>query len=505
MTINLRFQNVIRATARLVKHQAKNNNSITLSTDKAGIEAVNPATRLAFSFRKILLAFLIVMIGGLSAASPACAMCQDGAEASCVINGKAGTKECIMGRWGPCIANPVTEPPVSGTLQPKYYILAVIYAPPGTQGGGSKSSVAYGSGSTIGSTVSSSNSFKQNYSVSVSAEAGFLGSGGEVGASYSYGRNSSNSQSLEIKKTSAHEISVTGPSTDGIDHDRDLIYLWLNPKLNLRLTATQAVWGLGNNGLVDIQYVYVGWLKDPSLMPPGVAQRLQAYGITSADYSEMLKTDPFANGATAIDSERYQADALHTTFPYEPPYAPGESVPLMKFTAVYSDTASSSSSLQKEHSVGLTLSGSASFIDLVKTKFKNQNTWTWTNTNTSSSSTSTSESASVTVAGPAYGYTGPTDMVVYYDLIYKTFLFAPVEPTFPLALSGSVENTSGEVLSGKEVVVMANGTLYRTFTNAKGEYRIFGNISGPLLLSVDNVWKPIQQIPLQKRFDVVLP
>ena len=497
------LKTAVAAGTQSVDGQNGNGNSLILSTHKVNSGRRNPNRQLIL--RKILLAFLVALMGGINAANPACAMCQDGAEASCVIGGKAGTKECIMGHWGPCIANPVPETPVSGTLQPKYYILAVIYAPPGTQGGGSKSSVAYGSGSTTGSTVSSSSSFKQNYSVSVSAEAGFLGNGGEVGASFSYGRNSSNSQSLEIKKTSTHEISVTGPSTDGIDHDRDLIYLWLNPKINLRFTATQAVWGLGNNSLVDIQYVYVGWLKNPSLIPSGVAQRLQAYGITTADYAEMLKADPFANGETSIDPERFQTDTLHTTFPYEPPFAPDEPVPLMKFTAVYSDTAFSSSSLQKEYSVGLTISGSASFIGLAKTKFKNQNTWTWTNTSTSSTSTGTSESASVTVAGPSYGYTGPTDMVVYYDVLYKTFLFAPIETTLPLALSGSVENTSGELLSGKEVVVMANGTLYRTFTNAKGEYRIFGNISGPLLLRVDNVWKPIQQIPLQKRFDVVLP
>ena len=33
----------------------------------------------------------------------------------------------------------------------------------------------------------------------------------------------------------------------------------------------------------------------------------------------------------------------------------------------------------------------------------------------------TSESASVAIGGPGCGYSGPTDIAVYYDVIYKTF------------------------------------------------------------------------------------
>jgi hypothetical protein len=458
---------------------------------------------LILGLRRMFLALLILLVSGL--ASPVLALCELGTTTPCFLNGHPGTKECMSNGWGPCITEAEPVPTVSGTLRPKYYILAVIYAPPGTQGGKSSSSVSYGNGSTTGTTVSASSSFKQNYSVSVSAEAGFLGNGGEVGASFGYGRNTSNSQALDIKKTTTHEISTNGPSQDGIDHDHDLIYLWLNPTINMTLSSTGAAWSIGNSGLADIQYVYVGWLKNPSQMPPGLTQRLQVYGITTADYTEMLKADPFANGVTTIDPERFQPDSLNTTFPYEPPFAPGEPVPLMKFTAVYSNTNTSSSTVQNEYSVGLNVSGGGSFLGLVKAKIKNQNTWTWTNTRTNSASTGTSESASVTVGGPAYGYIGPTDMVVYYDVLYKSFLFAPVETSLPLALSGTVQNKTRTDLSGKEVIVIANGTTYRTFTNAKGEYHIYGHLSGPVLLHVDSVWKPIAQLPVGNRIDLVLP
>src|SRR5262249_11550776 len=118
------------------------------------------------------------------------------------------------------------------------------------------------------------------------AGGGLLGSA-EVGVSFGYGVSTSDSRSLDIKKSTSTEISDSGPSRDGIDHDHDLIYLWLNPTIDLQLTPTSAAWNLGDNPQADIQYVYVGWLKDPSHIPPGVVQRLQAHGITPQDYAEI--------------------------------------------------------------------------------------------------------------------------------------------------------------------------------------------------------------------------
>jgi hypothetical protein len=34
------------------------------------------------------------------------------------------------------------------------------------------------------------------------------------------------------------------------------------------------------------------------------------------------------------------------------------------------------------------------------------------------------DAASVAVGGPAYGYTGPTNVLVYWDTIYSSFMFA---------------------------------------------------------------------------------
>jgi hypothetical protein len=226
-------------------------------------------------------------------------------------------------------------------------------------------------------------------------------------------------------------------------------------------------------------------------MPPGVMERLQTYGITPADFPEMLKANPFSNGATAIDPARFQS--LHTTFPYEPPFAKGDPVTTFKTTLANAVTDTSSRSIQNEYNVGLSVSGNTNFFTIFKTQIKAESAWTWTNTSTTANSTNTSESASVTVGGPAFGYTGSTDMAVYYDVLYKTFAFAPL--TGPIHLRGVVTSRSVRMGAGQEVTVTAGGKKYRTFTNAKGEYRIPGQLTGPVELEVGGVRKSVQPGP----------
>ncbi|HEY6990291.1 MAG TPA: carboxypeptidase-like regulatory domain-containing protein [Bryobacteraceae bacterium] len=376
-------------------------------------------------------------------------------------------------------------------MAPKYYILSVIYAPPGTQSGNSSSSVTYGSGSTAGTTVGSSNSFKQSYKLTATASFGDPKVESlDLGLSFAYGRNSTDTSAMDIKKTKAAEINVKGPGVDGIDHDRDQIWLWLNPRVRMQMRPQDATWTFEDGQTADIQFVFVGHLKHPDQIPPGVLQRLQKYGITPADYTDILKADPFANGAAAIDPSRYKS--LHTTFPYEPPFAPGDPATTFQTTMSTSTIDTTTSTTQNDYSVGLTVQAdSATFISLFKSEIKSENSWTWTDTCSTGTSTNIQESAAVTVGGPAFGYTGPTDMGVYYDTRYKTFLFAPVTGT--IQLRGLVKSSSGKKASGQEVLVTANGKRYRTFTNANGEYRIPEKIAGPVQVRVGRVTKQVAQ------------
>lgn len=431
-------------------------------------------------------AYFILGILSLGAVRELHAICQDGVVESCRVGTKVGTRTCVKGFFTPCQVPP--DPTIQGKVLPKYYVLAVVYAPPGTKGGGSSSSVNYGSGSTAGTTVSSSHSFKQKYQLSVTATFGDPKADSlAIGASFAYSRNSTNASALDIKKTIASEINVPGPSVDGIDHDRDQIWLWLNPKIGLTLTATSASWTLQDGQTADIQFVFVGHLKNPNLMPPGVAARLQTYGITTADFPNILSADPFANGSPAIDPARYQS--VHTTFPYEPPFAQGDPVTTFKTTITNANTDSNSLTKENEYTLGATVQGDTGFFSLFQTEIKSEDSWTWTNSKTTGSSTSTTESASATVGGPSFGYTGPTDMGVYYDVYYKTFLFVPVTGT--VELKGSLTSRSGKTVKNQEVSIVANGRTYRTFTNAKGEYRIREKIAGPLDVKAAGITKRI--------------
>lgn len=444
---------------------------------------------------KKFIGIAIIFFAMLNEAS---AGCMDGKISNCKKGDLPGKKECINGKWGPCEVEPEAEDSANGTVQPRYKILTVIYAPPGTKGGGKSSSVTYGSGSTTGSTVSVTKSFKQNYSISVSQEVGFLGTGGGVEGSFSYGRNSSDKTSLDIKKTVSTEISASGPSIDGIDHDRDRIWLWLNPSIKLSLTTNSAQWTLDKSHPASqpaiLQYVYIGWLKKPSDMPPGVMASLQKAGITTQDFEEIMKADPYATTIPAIDTNRFKA--LHTTFPYEPPYAPGESPDQYKYAFSSSGIDTHSSSVMNQYKVGLKISGSANFLTLSKTSIKGQSEWEWTDTVDHSTSIGSSESASAIVTGPSYGYNGSTNIEVYYDLLYKTFLFKEIPIDKKPSMRGLVVNRLGKTVGGKEVVLVANGVKYRTFTNAKGEYRIFGKLpSERFTIEVDGIKKQITPAP----------
>lgn len=424
--------------------------------------------------------------------------CPEPPSLPCTINGKRGVKLCVNGKWKPC---EYIEPPQTGTVRPMYMIWSVVYALPGTEGSPNSNSVTYGSGSTFGSTVSSSKSFKQNYSVELSASGSFILADTNVGVSFSYGRSSLNEQSIDIKKSTTTSTTIYGPSQNGIDHDRDQIWLWLNPVVQVTLHPSGKVsWKLIANPPLDIQIVHVGELKDPSRMPPGVAQRLQAYGITPQYYPQILNAYPFANGAPRFDQRpwRDRFQPLYTTIPYRPPYGPGDRVNSNQFKIDYSSTESSKINVTNDYSVGVTISGSQGFKDLFKASLKTTEKWTWTNTDTRSQSASTSETASMTITGPTYGYSGPTDFAVYYDVHYKTFLFEPLEGVV-YALRGTVTSNSRRPVGGKEVTLVTKGAVYRTFSDTKGEFRFPIIISGRRVsnLSQLRVDSLIKQIPPQ--------
>jgi hypothetical protein len=387
-----------------------------------------------------------------------------------------------------------------GTATARYIVLTVIYAPPGTNGGHSSSSVSYSAGSTAGTTTSASQSFKLANSLSFEGSGGFLGNGGGAGLSFDWSHSSIDTQSLDIKKSTTSTINRTGPSQDGVDHDEDAIYLLLNPTINLDLSTSSARWALANTRS-PIQYVYVGWLNGHVPMPANISTALSNAGISTSDYADILARDPLANGANTLDPARFAP--VNTTFPYEPPYTSTDPVPTITTNITDSSTQTVGTEVDDTYKVGLSVSTTGDYLEFAKATLKDTASWEWTNKSSTSNSTGTVQTASVTVGGPAFGYTGPTLMEVYIDTVYHTFAFAVVPVQAPEAsLKGTVVASTGTHLAFTEVILTANGVKHRTFTNSKGEYVFWADAKGAATVQAAGVTRHISDINVTKTLTI---
>jgi hypothetical protein len=180
---------------------------------------------------------------------------------------------------------------------------------------------------------------------------------------------------------------------------------------------------------MSIQYVYVSWLKNPSSMPPGVKQQLDAAGLGETDYQNILgsNADPFVGARlltggfgpapTSIDPNRFLP--LAETYPYEGPVTAADPVPVTLHTIKNSVTQTSTHASEVQYGASLSASTGKAIVSLQATA-----SLTWTNSSSSSEQSESIQSASVAIGGPAFGYSGPTNILVYWDTVYGTFMFS---------------------------------------------------------------------------------
>ncbi len=407
------------------------------------------------------------------------------------VVGQVEISEGTVGEWiyFQSVNNQLTRlfqpvaPIATGTMQPKYYILTVLYAPPGMNGGSAVSSVLgnvvssvnYSSGSSTGTTTSISSSFKDGISIEASAEfnIGIYKLGG--GAQFNASTTTSDQSSETITSSTTFTQNVPGPGEDGINHDHDMFVLMLNPLVGVAIYPGNIMqWTMGVNGpVMNIQFPYVGWLKDPSTMPPGVKQQLDAAGLTAADYTQILAANPFAQGATAIDPNRFLATPQ--TYPYQPPFSASDPVFTNTITLQNAVNVADTHTVQNQHSVSVSVSAGIE-IPVFKASLKVTGSLEWTSTNAYGTSSTSTQTAAATVGGPAFGYSGPTDVVVYWDTLYSSFLFA--FPSEPPTASGTLVDAAGKAVANQAVTLTVGGHTFKTFTNSQGQYRFYGAPAG---------------------------
>lgn len=362
------------------------------------------------------------------------------------------------------------------TVRPKYQIVTVVYAPPGANGGKSGSQVDYAKGSSLASTISTTDSFKSSVGVKATVGAGAF----SLGSEFSYSTTGTDSSSIEVKKSENWDIRVTGPSQDGINHDLDIFYLWLNPLLKVTIDSLNNItWELDVDGpTMILQYIYAGWLQNPASMPPGLQQVLNKAGLTPDDYKQILSTNPFFSGSKSLDPNRF----LPTTqsFPYVPPYSPNDTSPTLTYTQQNTVVRTASHTAETKYGVGFEVS--AGFSGLFSASLKVSTSLEWTNSSSKSSSNTATQSATVTVGGPAFTYTGPTDVLVYWDSVFNSFAFAFADQ--PAAHSGTMMDANGQPVAYEPVTLSSGGQQLSTFTDSRGGFRFYGATEGEAELSV---------------------
>jgi hypothetical protein len=390
----------------------------------------------------------------------------------------------------------------SGSLNPQYYVLGVIYAPPGFTGNASQAStVSYGNGSSFAHDTKVTSSFKQGVTVTASLEIPALADTVlplTASANFGYSTTATTTNGLTVTKSATTTISYPGAPNDGIDHDQDEIYLWLNPRVSFAESGNTILWTLGINpdtpagATMDVQFVKVGMLKGTLPMDAGVANELAFHHITKAQYPALIAMDPFANGDTSIDTNRFVLTGQ--TFPYE------KAAPSTQLALVGSTARSSGTTVTTENTVGASLTAGS---NLTWDKLTVSGSWTWTDTNAVTDTNTTTESATVVVKGPSPGYAGPGNIAVYLDTIYKTFMFKFIDE-IPM-LAGVVRDSKAKPMVHAPVELTAGGMAFHTITDTKGEYRFFAVPKGSATVRVSNTTHQVQIGSSLSKVDLSLP
>jgi hypothetical protein len=365
---------------------------------------------------------------------------------------------------------------VGGYVNPKYVILGVTYAPPGPQ-----SFVDYSNSTLVGNETDISNSFSSAYTRTVSITSGAITGfgGGTVSGTSStgYTQESDTSSSVTVTKTTTRSDHTLGPSDPyaPVNHDDDIIWLWLNPISRLAFTGnvngvTGVQWlGYGYSTLdptldVDAYPVYVGWLNGDIPMPSGVQQTLarawaageswpsgQGPGLTGpgttagTDLYNILQADPYGMCTpqpstcptpATVDPARFTGPLSGEDFIYQQP-PPGAQPQTQIYTLNYATTSVQSQGLQHTFQQTFAIESvfkAGAFIGALTATITTQFQFTWKHETEHKITTGTTSNGQLSITGPPCNpsglvcnpvYSTPSQFDVYEDNLYGTFVFIP--------------------------------------------------------------------------------
>jgi hypothetical protein len=346
-----------------------------------------------------------------------------------------------------------------GTLFPKYQVVGLTYAPPG-----SKSTATYANGFMNGTATSNTSTWSNKLAVEVQLTTGFdlfgfLSGGATNTVSASWTQEEDSTSSLSIVQSLNTGLTVPGPpltssgQDQGVDHNYDIVYVWLNPGVLISLSGNAVVLSgyyyderdgeteetcdghtyAGITGM-DVVPLTVGQLTGVTPITDGcLLERLSrpwdtaTGGLTSTDFLEIAKQDPFyenpAFNPNSDTSGRYDMAKGGNLFMF----VEGSPTP-QSYSVGYSTTSTAGQSAKTTYSVGYSISGSvaASVVAEIASKLTITDTYTVTNQWSKTITNGTTQTNSFTIVPPAAGtYPGATEVQVWKDNVYGTYMFFP--------------------------------------------------------------------------------
>lgn len=354
------------------------------------------------------------------------------------------TPQEIMGdpnEWsGTAVLSPIWVPGVN-VFYPKYYVLSLLYAPPGN---------ASSSGLTDTATQGATSGISESFTQGTSFTAGFNFLNGIIGISDTSGMSASTTYTSSFTTTTSNASGLTLKSTsNSIDHSQDTFLLWLNPMVVIGQTGpASGVYFLntplvnGQNQPADVMTVSVKELLNPSLIPasklgtqlingaslPGLSSLCaNPNQCTAADFASIIPYDPLAAANPTVppsDTTRYvsllteQKDPL-TIVLQGPDCSTCDPIPTS-----YTVTDANNTTESHANGVSETQSYSAS-VGTMGIKLSESGSWTWSYSTSIGTTSGLSHTGSVSMGSSTIGC--EEHINVYMDSVFHTLVF--VQPT----------------------------------------------------------------------------
>lgn len=342
-------------------------------------------------------------------------------------------------------------------VNPKYHVVSVLYAPPG-----SGSEVSYAESSTLGTKTS----FSALFGAGVAMKS--ITSVSDLSASYAY--SNGGGTSFEVRKGKSTSLGLVS-QLDGVDHGKDMFLVWLNPQLVVEKSWFAGSWTRFASGVttrdgrpIKVVLVSAAKLANPSTM--SAQERADFAGFTPRDFAGILSASPFSGGKW--DADRFEKlESIQVSGPA----SSTDAIPTVGLELSEDTTKTHTRAAKHSVEVDATFGLSASFV--IEAGVKVGGRVTFESTSSDDLSQSNGQRASLKLKSSTVGYEEVVD--VYFDRVFKTFAFKGHGQIMgrPPTMGGVVRQANGAPAAGQVVTVkLSDGSLRRLGTDAAGRFRL---------------------------------